>query len=130
VPVPSVPPHGNKPKSADYGAPPGRRTVNTEPLPCSLATVTSPPNHARELAGDCKPEARAAETLPGRPVGLSELLEQLRLLLRRHANAAISHGKLNPVAPVSRPARPQRDLAVFGELTGVAEQVEQNLLKD
>jgi hypothetical protein len=28
----------------DYGvAPPGRRTVNTEPLPGSLVTVTSPP---------------------------------------------------------------------------------------
>ena len=25
------------------GAQPGRRTVNTEPLPCSLVTVTSPP---------------------------------------------------------------------------------------
>src|SRR6516165_10407263 len=28
---------------ADYGASPGRRTVNTEPLPSSLVTVTSPP---------------------------------------------------------------------------------------
>jgi hypothetical protein len=28
----------------DYGvAPPGKRTVNTEPLPGSLVTVTSPP---------------------------------------------------------------------------------------
>jgi hypothetical protein len=29
------------------GAPPGRRTVNTEPLPGSLVTVTSPPSCAR-----------------------------------------------------------------------------------
>ena len=39
-------------------------------------------HHARELAGDGEPEAGAAEALRGRPVGLSELLEQLGLLVR------------------------------------------------
>jgi hypothetical protein len=31
------------------------------------------------------------------------------------------------VAPVADPARPQLDLALFGELAGVAQQVEQDL---
>jgi hypothetical protein len=38
-----------------------------------------------------RPEPRAAEALSGRGIGLAELLEQLRLLLRRHANAGIHH---------------------------------------
>jgi hypothetical protein len=45
--------------------------------------------HPRELAGDGKAEPRAAEALRGRPVSLAELLEQLGLLLRRHANAGV-----------------------------------------
>jgi hypothetical protein len=32
---------------------PGRRTVNTEPLPGSLATVTSPPITTRSASGTC-----------------------------------------------------------------------------
>jgi hypothetical protein len=34
----------------------GRRTVNTEPLPGSLVTVTSPPKVCR-IAGFCNPSA-------------------------------------------------------------------------
>jgi hypothetical protein len=41
-------------------APPGRRTVNTEPLPGSLVTVTSPPIMREELAREGKAEPRAA----------------------------------------------------------------------
>src|SRR5262249_13723715 len=44
-------------------------------------------HHARELAGDGKAEPGAAEAPRGRGIGLAELLEQLGLLLRRHANA-------------------------------------------
>jgi hypothetical protein len=39
-------------------------------------------HHARELAGNCKPQPGAAETLRGRRLGLGELLEQLSLSLR------------------------------------------------
>src|SRR5215468_4103023 len=46
-------------------------------------------HHARELAGDGEAETGAAEFLRGRGIGLAELLEQLYLLLRRHANAGI-----------------------------------------
>src|SRR5262249_60770069 len=36
-------------------APPGRRTVNTEPLPCSLVTVTSPPIMRASLRKRARP---------------------------------------------------------------------------
>src|SRR6516165_9042545 len=84
-------------------------------------------HHARELAGDGKAEPRAAEALRGRGLGLAECLEQLRLLLRRHAHAGIDHRKLDPVASVNHPSRSQLDLTLFGELAGIAQQVEQYL---
>src|SRR5262249_51581336 len=74
-----------------------------------------------------KAEPSAAKALSGRSIGLAELLEQLDLLLRSHANAGISNGKFDPVASVCHPARPQRDLALLGELKGIAQQVEQYL---
>src|SRR5215471_854833 len=66
-------------------------------------------HHARELAGDGKAEPRA-KTLNGRGVSLAELLEQLCLLLRSHANASVSDGELNPAASVGDPTRLQLDL--------------------
>src|SRR6516164_6278805 len=62
-------------------------------------------HHARELAGDGEPEPSAAETLRGRGISLAELLEQLRLLLRGHADAAVGDRKLDPAASVGDPAR-------------------------
>src|SRR5262249_21931040 len=44
--------------AADYlyvSAPPGSRTVNTEPLPISLATVTSPPIRRASLRVMARP---------------------------------------------------------------------------
>src|SRR5262249_51532599 len=84
-------------------------------------------HHARELAGDCKAEARAAEALSGRGVSLAGLLQQLCLFLRRHANASVSDGELNPAASVGDPTCLQLDLTLFGELAGIAQQVEQYL---
>src|SRR5262249_39974916 len=84
-------------------------------------------HHARELAGDGKAEPRAAKALSSRGIGLRKLLEQLSLLLRRHANAGVSARELDPVATVGDPARPQPDLAFLGELAGITQQVEQYL---
>src|SRR5262252_7976400 len=84
-------------------------------------------HHARELAREGKAEPRAAEALSGRGIGLGELLEQLRLLLRGHANTGVSDRELDPVATVGDPARPQPDLAFLGELAGIAQQIEQYL---
>src|SRR5262249_18683314 len=79
-----------------------------------------PAHYARELAGDAQAEAGAAVLPCGRRIGLGELLEQLGLLLRTHADASVGDRQLNPVATVSDPARPQRDLALLGELKGIA----------
>ena len=74
-----------------------------------------------------RPRPGAAEALRGRGIGLGEFLEQLRLLLRRHADAGVGDGQLDPVAAVDHLARPQLDLALLGELAGIAQQVEQDL---
>src|SRR5262249_37920660 len=84
-------------------------------------------HHARELAGEGKSKPRPAEALSGRGIGLRELLEQLSLLLRSHANAIGSDRELEPAASVDDPARVQPDLAFLGELAGIAQQVEQYL---
>src|SRR5439155_1593150 len=114
---------------AAASAPDGSRTVNTEPLPCSLVTATSPPitrKLARMMGGDvAEPGATVAPR--GRGIGLSEFLEQLGLLLRRHADAGIGHRELDPVTTVGDPARLELDLALARELAGVAQKVEQDL---
>src|SRR5262249_20901301 len=48
-------------------------------------------------------------------------------LLRRHANAAIGNRKLDPVASLRHLAHPQSDLALLGELAGIAQEIEQYL---
>ena len=82
-------------------------------------------HHARELAGDGKTEAGAAEALRRRGIGLGELLKQLCLLLRRHADASIGNGELDPVASIGYPCAPELDLAPFCELARIAQQIEQ-----
>src|SRR3981081_1891892 len=77
-------------------------------------------HHARELARDGEAETGATEALRGRGIGLGEFLEQLGLLLSRHADAAIGNGEFDPVVSVSHPPRPQSDLALFGEFAGIA----------
>ena len=52
-------------------------------------------------------DAGAAVLPCRRGIGLGKLLEQLCLLLSRHADAGVGHGELNPVATVGDPARLQ-----------------------
>src|SRR5262245_53255376 len=68
------------------------------------------PHHARELSGDGKAEPRAAEALRGRDIGLAELLEQLGLLLSRHADAGVGDGELDEVAAIAHLACSKLDL--------------------
>src|SRR5262249_44859550 len=77
-------------------------------------------HHARELAREGKAEPRPAVAPRGQGIGLGEILEQLRLLLRRHADAGIRDRKLDPVASVRHLAHPQRNLALLRELAGIA----------
>src|SRR5439155_13340986 len=84
-------------------------------------------HHARELAGDGKAEPRAAEALRGRGISLAELLKQLCLLLRGHADAGVGDGELDEVAAIAHLACRKPDLASLGKLKGIAQQVEQDL---
>src|SRR5262249_31806312 len=84
-------------------------------------------HQARELASDGKPESRAPETLCSRGIGLGELLEQLGLLLRCHADPGVGDGKLDEAAAIAQLACPKLHLARFGELAGIAEEIEQDL---
>src|SRR5262249_48422066 len=55
--------------------------------------------------------------------------EQFRQLFGSQADAGIGNGKLDPLASVCNLAYPQGNFALFRELTGVAQQIEQNLLE-
>jgi hypothetical protein len=65
-------------------------------------------------------ELRPCVGARGQGIGLGEILEQFCLLLRRHADAAVRDGELDPVASVRHFAHLQRDLALLRELTGIA----------
>src|SRR5215510_9698265 len=84
-------------------------------------------HHPRELTRDSEPEPRSPEALRGRGIGLAELLEQRCLLLRGHPDAGVGDGELDEGAAISHFACRKLDLARFGELTRIAQQVEQYL---
>src|SRR5262249_6706634 len=67
-------------------------------------------HHARELAREGKAKSRAAEVLSGRGIGLAELLEQLCLLLRGHADTGVGDGELDKAAAIARLACRKLDL--------------------
>src|SRR5262249_15743909 len=81
-------------------------------------------HHARELAGNGKAEARHAIAARGQRIGLGEILKQFPLLLAGHPNSAVRDGKLDPLPSVRNLAHPQRDLALFREFAGIAQQIE------
>jgi len=86
-------------------------------------------HHARELASNGKAKPRAAIAARGQRIGLGEILGQFRLLLGGQADAGVRDGKLDPVASVRHLAHAQGNLALLRELTGVAQEIEQNLLE-
>src|SRR5262249_56056518 len=83
----------------------------------------------RELAREGKAEPCPSVAPRGKGIGVGKIVKQFRLLLGGHADAAVSHGKLDPVASIHHLAHPQRDLALFRELTSIAQEIEQNLLE-
>src|SRR5215475_10991765 len=84
-------------------------------------------HHPRELARDSEPEPRSPEALSGGGIGLAELLEQLCPLLRGHPDDGVGDGELDDVAAIAHFACRKLDLARFGELTRIAQQVEEYL---
>ena len=113
--------------SADTSVLAGKRTVKAEPLPGFTRQCHVASHHARELARDGQAKTSSTVLPCGRGIGLSEFLEQLRLLLRRHADAGIGHRELDPIALVDHFSRKQRHFALLGKLASVAQEIEQDL---
>ncbi len=80
-----------------------------------------------QLVHQSEPDAAALETAPLRAFDPVEPLEQLGQLLRRDADAGVAHLHHRRAA-VGRGLHSQADLAVEGELEGVGDQVEEDLL--
>ena len=89
----------------------------------------APAHQLDQPAADREAEARAAVLARGGHVGLRERLEQLRRLLRRHADAGVAHGELelHLLAGAFELFDVEPDLAVLGELDRVVDEVGQNL---
>src|SRR5579872_6122029 len=86
-----------------------------------------PLEHAREAPADREPEARPAVLPRLRAVHLLEVLEDARPVLLGDADARVGDGDLDAVV-LAVPGRPDADRALLGELEGVVEQVEDDLL--
>ncbi len=87
-----------------------------------------------EFAGDGEPESAAAVFAGGRGIGLGEGLEELRQFFGRDADAGVAHGDVEPGALpgdgvlVQHRLGEDEDLARGGELHGVAEEIDEDLL--
>src|SRR5688572_960002 len=79
-----------------------------------------------EFFDDGQSETRAAVLARARHVGLAELIKDVAQRFRVHADAGVGHGKLyeTVVAPGG-----DLDLALFGKLGGVAQQIDDRLLE-
>src|SRR3569833_2191121 len=76
--------------------------------------------------GNGEAEARAAKLARRRGIGLLEVAEDARLVLGRQPDAGVANAETNAVA-LERRLDDDGDTAGFGELPGVARQIQQNL---
>ena len=88
-------------------------------------------HQAHQALADGQPQARAAEAARGRGLGLREAAEDMGLVLRGDADAAVAHGHLTQHVVIGEfdRAQAQHHLADVGELDGVAAQVGEHLLQ-
>ena len=106
---------------------PGSRTVNTEPLPTSLVTITSPPIMRASLRVMARPKPVPPNRCAVVASAWLNSSKQSAQLLLRHPDAGVGNGNLDPASAIGGFAGPELDLALLGELTGIAQQVEQDL---
>src|SRR5689334_19572038 len=88
------------------------------------------PHQVHELTADGEPEPGPAILARRRAVALREGAEDRRLLVERNADAGVGDAEAERGAVVLAQARPfdaDDDLAVIGELDGVAHQVDEHL---
>ncbi len=105
----------------------GRRTVNTEPLPGSLATVTSPPimrASLRVMASPSPVPPKRCAVEASAWVNSSNSFACCSAVMPMPVSET---AKLDAVAAIAHLARRKLDLALLGELAGIAQQVEQDL---
>src|SRR5207244_10134505 len=97
-------------------------------------------DEARNLAADRQAKPGAAIFAAGRAIGLVERLEDQPLLLLRNADARVGYRNLDRPAGVAQSrliaapalvgqANAERDAALRGELEGVGQKVEHDLLQ-
>jgi hypothetical protein len=108
------------------GAGDGTQTVKVEPAPNVLSTAARPPSSRR--GGVERQPARSAEAARGRLVHLREVLKEARQHLGGNADAGVAHREdhAGPAVGLGR-LHTERDVAPFGELDGVGEEVAQHL---
>ncbi len=84
------------------------------------------PQQIRQALADRQPQPAAAEAAAGRGIGLGERLEQSGDLLGAHADARVDHVELQQrrLSLFASQAGDDANLAEFGELDGVADQVD------
>ena len=114
-----------------FAAPTPSQTVKKNVLPTpGLAFEPDAPAHQLDQPpADGQAQPGAAVLARGGHVGLRERLEQLRRLLRRHADAGVAHGELelHLLAGALEQFDVEPDLAALGELDGVVDEVGQDL---
>ena len=99
------------------------------PRPTSLVTGRFATHQRDQPPGDRRAQAGAA-VFPGhRGIGLGELFEDARQLIRRDADAGVPDGEADHGLPIRRCPRRRRhhDLALLGELEGVANEIAEDL---
>ena len=98
--------------------------MKTEPLPGSLATVTSPPI----IRASLRVMARPSPVPPNRWAVVASAWvnssNSFACSAGSQAYASIGDGQLNPMAAVAYPSPAQRRLALLRELAGIAKRVE------
>ena len=87
------------------------------------------PHQFRQPGRNRQPQARAAEPARGAVVALLEGREDPGLLVRRNAGTRVPHGEVQDHVLLGLRLTPdlQHDLPMFGELDGVAHQIDQDL---
>ena len=90
-PLPVGPHHVTRSRFRLVGTSRGTVNVNVDPTPNELSTVDIATQDAGELTAERESQARAAVVPVGAGFRLRKLLEETSQLLRRHADARVSH---------------------------------------
>src|SRR5262249_47769837 len=112
---------------ATGSGPAGSRTVNTEPLPGPLATVTSPPIMRASLRVMASPRPVPPYFFAVDASAWENSWNNLASCSGVMADAGVGDREVDHVTPIADLARAQAHLAPLGELAGIAQQIEQNL---